>query len=91
MKEAIRFSFLLSIPTIMGGNCLELLKLSVSKNNTAPNLPISCYLIGFLASSGMGFLLFKSAMRLLERGDLRPFAWYCLTLGLAVSVYFIWI
>ena len=26
-RDAVRFSFLLSIPTILGGNCLELIKL----------------------------------------------------------------
>jgi len=91
IKDAVRFSFLLSIPTILGGNCLELLKLYLTKTQAHPLPPLSTCMIGFLASSGMGFLLFGYAMRILEKGDLRPFAWYCLTLGLCISIYFNWI
>lgn len=85
-KEAVRFSFLLSIPTIIGGNCLELLKLYLSQEpTTALSMP-TC-LAGLLCSLGAGLAVVKTAMAYLEKGNLRPFAWYCLILGIVISIY----
>ncbi len=78
-QEAVRFSFLLAIPTILGGNCLTLLKFSLQTTELPISLT-SC-LIGFGASFAVGLAIIGPAIRLLESGKLRPFAWYCLTLG----------
>ena len=85
-QEAVRFSFLLSIPTIIGGNCLELLKISMSSQLS---LSFSSCLIGFLSSLGIGMAVVQFAIPLLEKGILKPFAWYCLFLGIFVTMYFI--
>ncbi|HSW86558.1 MAG TPA: undecaprenyl-diphosphate phosphatase [Rhabdochlamydiaceae bacterium] len=84
--EAVRFSFLLSIPTIFGGNVLELLKRSASMEPAA-SISFSSCLIGFLSSCIIGFIVIRYAVRMLERGNLRPFAWYCLIMGIAAAVY----
>ncbi len=84
-REAVRFSFLLSIPTILGGNSLELLKLCLAPS-TEFTLPLSACLIGFLGACSVGFLVIRYAVRILEKGDLRPFAWYCLILGLITTL-----
>jgi undecaprenyl-diphosphatase len=86
-KEAVRFSFLLSIPTIIGGNCLELLKISLS-DAPLPAIGASSCAIGFLSSFGFGLLVIRFALSYLEKGNLRPFAWYCLGFGVFVTVYF---
>lgn len=83
-REAVRFSFLLAIPTVMGGNLLELLKLNLSH---VPPPSFSSCLIGFLSSWGVGTLTVRLALPYLERGRLRPFAWYCLLLGLLTTAY----
>lgn len=85
-QEAVRFSFLLSIPTVLGGNCLELLKLYLSPPAEA-TLPVSACIIGFLGASCVGFLMVRFAVRILEKGRLRPFAWYCLALGLITTLF----
>lgn len=85
-KEAVRFSFLLSIPTVIGGNLVELFKLHLSKENPFP-LPFSSCAIAFVMSAGMGFIIIRFAMRILEKGHLKPFAWYCLGLGVIVTLY----
>lgn len=85
-KEAVRFSFLLSIPTIIGGNCLELLKLYLS-HEPLTTLCLSQCAIGFGASFGAGLLIVKTAISYLEKGNLKPFGWYCLILGITISVY----
>ncbi len=84
---AVRFSFLLSIPTVIGGNCLELLKMALS---TVPEqeVALSFCLAGFLTSCAAGLLIIRFAISLLERGKLQPFAWYCLTMG-AITTYFL--
>jgi undecaprenyl-diphosphatase len=84
-KEAVRFSFLLSIPTIIGGNCLELLKIYLSHENSF-SVPIPACAIGFLASFVFGFLIIRFALSYLERGNLKPFAWYCLGFGVIVTL-----
>lgn len=85
-KEAVRFSFLLAIPTVIGGNLLEAFKLTLTQ---APLPSFTSSLIGFLSSLGLGVVAVRYALPLLERGILKPFAWYCLTLGILVSVYMI--
>ncbi len=84
-KEAVRFSFLLSIPTIIGGNCLELLKIYLSKETlVAVSLP-SCAM-GFFTSLLFGLLVIRFALSYLEKGNLKPFAVYCLCFGGALTM-----
>ena len=85
-KDAVRFSFLLSIPTIIGGNCLELLKLFLAHEMPAAVALPAC-LIGWATSLGVGILVIRFALSYLEKGNLKPFAWYCLCFGFIVTVY----
>jgi undecaprenyl-diphosphatase len=85
-SEAVRFSFLLSIPTIIGGNCLEALKLYVSTE--APiEVSISACIAAFAASCIVGLFMVRFAISILEKGNLKPFAWYCLVLGLVTTLF----
>ncbi|MBM3208645.1 MAG: undecaprenyl-diphosphate phosphatase, partial [Chlamydiae bacterium] len=80
-SEAVKFSFLLSIPTILGGNTLELAKHFFSQKQ-AHSLPILECSIAFLTSLIAGSAVIKIAMKILEKGKLKPFAYYCMGLGL---------
>lgn len=84
-REAVRFSFLLSIPTIIGGNGLELLKIYLSQEHPAPVSLPACFM-GLCASFIFGFLIIRFALSFLEKGNLKPFAWYCLCFGAVVTV-----
>lgn len=87
-REAVRFSFLLSIPTIIGGNCLELLKLAMSPAmRQGASYSFSSCFIGFISSGIVGLIAIRYAMRWLEKGNLRPFAWYCLLLAAITTLY----
>lgn len=78
--QAVRFSFLLSIPTVIGGNCLEALKIYLSSD--APvDISIGGCIAAFLTSCLVGLFMVRFALNLLEKGKLKPFAWYCLVLG----------
>lgn len=85
-KEAVRFSFLLSIPTIIGGNCLELLKLYLSSDQVSTAILPQCC-VGFFSSLLFGSVMVRFAISFLEKGDLKPFAWYCLSVGIALTFY----
>ena len=78
-SEAVRFSFLLAIPTVFGGTCLEMLHLLHRSSSLPISLP--CCLIGFGASALGALAVIGTAIRILEKGRLRPFAWYCIALA----------
>lgn len=82
VREAVRFSFLLSIPAVMGGTCLEGLK---AVKSAAP-IELAPCIVGGIVAFCVGFGAIRLAMKWLERGKLRPFAWYCLALGLLVVI-----
>jgi len=84
-KDAVRFSFLLAIPTIMGGNFFEIAKLW-KKGHIADLMNLHCF-IGFAVSLFVGLLVIRFAIKWLERGKLKGFAWYCLAAGMLVNIY----
>lgn len=77
---AAKFSFLLGIPAILGGQALETLKLL--KGSASLPFPMSAYAAGFAASFICGLISVRFMFRIYERGAARPFAWYCLAAGL---------
>ncbi|MGE5195748.1 MAG: undecaprenyl-diphosphate phosphatase [Anaerolineae bacterium] len=87
MPEAVRFSFLLAIPTIIGGILLELIK-RFGSQQTDSSVSFSCCFLGFGAAFLFGTLIMRRAIRVLEKGRLFPFGIYCLVLGAIVLVFF---
>src|SRR3990167_5485447 len=55
-SSAARFSFLLAIPAILGGQALEILKNLSSEESVFATVPLSSYAIGFFASFALGLL-----------------------------------
>lgn len=86
VDESVRFSFLLSIPTIMGGNCLELLKIAFFTQGPL-EIAVNACLIGFFTSCLAGLTMVRFALAVLQKGNLKPFAWYCLLFGFFVTIY----
>lgn len=86
-KDAVEFSFLLSIPTIIAGNAMELLKTVFLSHEPLPIETKNC-LIAFFTSLIVGLIVVRFAMRILERGRLKPFAWYCMSIGILATFYF---
>ena len=79
---AARFSFLLAIPAILGGQALETLKLFREPMAAANNLSIGCYAAGFCTSFAIGMFGVRFMFNIYRKGWVRPFAWYCLFVGL---------
>lgn len=89
IQEAIRFSFLLAIPTILGGVLIETLSILKSGQQlVTESMGLSHYLIGFSVSFAVGLFALKSLLRLGVKG-LVYFAWYCLLLSIFCLIYFL--
>lgn len=85
VKTAVQFSFLLSIPTILGGNSLELFKtIYMHPETTIPYL--NC-ITGFISSFGIGLVMIRFALQWLESGRMNFFAFYCIALGILSTFY----
>jgi len=80
-QEAVRFSFLLAVPTILGGLALEIAHYSGKPVDFS--LCATGFLASFIVGSGTIHLLFL----ILNRTTLRPFAWYCLGLGVILMIW----
>jgi undecaprenyl-diphosphatase len=80
--QAARFSFLLGIPAIAGGGLLELLMIS----DTADFRPE--LLAGMVVAAISGYFAIAVLLKALSRVGLKPFAFYCLVVGLATVLVF---
>jgi undecaprenyl-diphosphatase len=74
-EAAARFSFLLSIPAILGAGILKLDELSGATETPAE------LVVGTLAAAVSGFLAVSFLIRLLRTRTLWPFIWYRLVAG----------
>jgi undecaprenyl-diphosphatase len=76
--DAARFSFMLSIPAILGAVVLELPALA-DLGTTSP----AALGVGFLSAAVTGYVAIRVVWRVMERGRLAVFAPYCALLGIA--------
>ncbi len=83
-KEAAEFSFLLSIPAILGANIVEIAKYAGGSEIAG----LSVYLTGFLAAMITGYFSIKAVYYFLLSKNFKVFAYYCLVLG-AVTLIFL--
>lgn len=86
-EQAIQFSFLLAIPAILGGTVLEgwdVLHRTISIDSSS----LWPFLVGFLTSFAVGCLSLLLLIRLVIQDKWIYFAWYCLFLGIAATLYF---
>ena len=82
-EQAARFSFLLSIPAIIGANISEFKALTCLDQTQ-----FASYIIGFLAAFVSGLLVIKLLIELIKKARLRYFSYYCWSVAV-VSCYFI--
>jgi undecaprenyl-diphosphatase len=81
---AARFSFLLSIPVILGAGVFELS--GVNSSAWAQNfIP---YTVGTLVAALFGYLAIKIVMRLVRHGRLSVFSYYCWAVALLTLGYY---
>lgn len=82
-KFAVRFSFLLSIPAVLGANLLSL-KDALEAGVDWPAVPV--YLAGVAAAAVVGYACIRLLRMIAERGKFGFFAYYCWVVGAATLV-----
>ena len=81
-KEAARFSFLLSIPVIVGAGLLGFIELQSNDSFT-----IEVIIVAILTSFAVGTLSLKMLLKILEIGRFHFFGIYCLVAGIIAILY----
>lgn len=76
---AVRFSFLMSLPAIVGANILEL-KDAVQSGFDVAELPV--YLVGVVVAAVVGYFAIRLVKSLSDKGKFGKFAYYCWAVGL---------
>lgn len=84
-RPAARFSFLMSVPVMLGAGALTTLDLFQVPNFTA-QLPT--LLLGFITAAIVGYLSIRWLLGFLTRHSLFAFAIYCLALSAVVMIVF---
>lgn len=85
--SAARYSFLLSIPVILGASMIyPLVKIDFTEVLTYNWLAI---IVGTIVSGISGYLCIKYFMKFLERFSLTFFGYYCVIMGIAAYCFFI--
>ena len=77
-KFAIKYSYLISIPAILGSLVLELGEFA------GPQMSVSLgfiYIFGMIIAGVVGYFTIQFLLRNLQRGKLRYFAFYCFLAG----------
>ena len=82
-KFAVRFSFLLSIPAILGANILSL-KDAFDAGINWPEVPI--YLVGVAVAAVVGYACIRLLKMIADKGRFGWFAYYCWVVGAATLV-----
>lgn len=80
--EAARFSFLLSIPVILGAGATQVGKLA-----SAPGLNLGVIVTGMLAAAVFGYLAIAALLQYVNKRGYSLFAYYCALAGLLVILY----
>jgi undecaprenyl-diphosphatase len=86
-SQLVKFSFLLSIPAIIGGSVFDFLLMDDTQLSRIGEIHISSYIVGFVSSAIVGYLTIKLLIDIVNRGKLYYFAYYCLALGATLLVY----
>lgn len=81
---AVKLSFILSIPAILGANILEV-KDALSAGGLEAN--ILPYLVGIVCAAVSGFLAIKLLQYIMKKNKFSFFAYYCFVVGLATLIW----
>lgn len=87
-EYAARYSFLLSIPVILGAVLMQIKDLTASSFAATDLLPL---LVGPLVAAVSGYFAIKIVLKLIKGGRLSVFAYYCWTVGLIVVISFLFL
>ena len=82
---AVKYSFIMSIPAILGAAVLELIKFD--DNNISGNLILN-YAVGTIVSGIVGYICIKTMLKIVQGKKLFGFSIYCFIVGAIAIIYF---
>jgi len=82
-EEAARFSFLLAVPAMVGAAVVELPGAGALSADE-----LTAMLLGLVVAAGVGYVALRFLLRVVRRGKLHYFAYYCWAAGVAGIVFF---
>ena len=77
-----RYSFLLSVPAILGANLLQATK----AQGTLESINAWPFVLGGLTALATGYVALRLLLRIVHRGQLFHFAYYCWTVGTVLAL-----
>lgn len=83
-KFAVRFSFLMSLPAVLGATILKVVK-TLMEGAAVPAEMIPKYILGMVIAGVVGYFSIKLVNLLASKGKFGAFAYYCWAMG-AVSL-----
>ncbi|HEV3170488.1 MAG TPA: undecaprenyl-diphosphate phosphatase [Actinocrinis sp.] len=83
-EDAARFAFLLATPAILGAGVYKLPELAKPENSGVVGPAIAGSIVAFIAS----YISVRFLVKYFETKTLKPFAIYCLVVGLVSAAYF---
>jgi undecaprenyl-diphosphatase len=88
-KFAVRYSFLLSLPAVLGATLLEVVDV-VKDGSGVPDGMLGKYLLGMVIAGVVGYFAIKLVNLLATKGKFGAFAYYCWAVGaLSLVGYFL--
>ncbi len=86
-KFAAKYSFIMSIPAILGALVLELFDIG-EESVTAGD--VGCYILGMFIAAVVGYVALRLLMNIVVNRYFKYFAYYCAAIGLtSIIVYFV--
>ena len=86
-ETAARYSFLLSIPIILGASMVyPLIKIDVAE---AAGYNWTAIILGTIVSAIVGYFCIKYFMKFISKFSLNIFGWYCVVMGVFTMIFFI--
>lgn len=86
-KFAVKYSFIMSIPAVLGALLLELTKLG---GESVTGGEVGCYFVGMIIAAVVGFFALFAVMKLVMSKYFKYFSFYCFFIGVvSIIVYFV--
>lgn len=85
-KFAAKYSFIMSIPAILGALLLELSKIG---SESVSGGEVGCYIVGMIFAGVIGFIALKLTLKLLMNRFFKYFAFYCIGMGFVSIITYI--
>ena len=84
-KFAVRYSFLMSLPAVLGATLLEVVDVASAQTTVAPEV-VPMHAVGMVLAGVVGFFSIKLVNLLASKGKFGAFAYYCWAVGLLALI-----